>query len=132
MVFELDHALALFSADHTKHRSIQARVQAVQAAQRCLGMEPRNDSRLTYLYAVGDCMAHEPPSVIAHELVTVDTIYRETEYGQIIEDVLRELAAHLRRTYALSWTDTWDIVRFYGPTMLKLYLVRQRDLIHSL
>jgi hypothetical protein len=86
------------------------------------GMEPRNDSRLTFNYAIsGD---EELPSTIANELVIVDKIYKTTQYGNLIEEVLRQIAAFVKKRYRLTWDDAWDITRFYGPTMLKLYCMK--------
>ena len=102
----------------------QQRMEWVHTAQRQLGMEPRNDSILTYKYAIGELEDDDVPSAIAKELVFVDRLYKQTSYGRILEDVLRGIADHIRRKYKLSWTDTWDITRFYGATMLKLYCAR--------
>jgi len=90
-----------------------------------MGMHPRDDSRLTVLYAHGACDPEYATAFdVAHELWMVDQIYKTTLYGEVVEDTLRCIAARLREAYALSWSATWQIVRFYAPTMLKLYMLR--------
>ena len=43
------------------------------------------------------------------------------ESGEVQEDVLRLMADRLRAEHpGLSWTATWNIVRFYGCMALKL------------
>ena len=61
-----------------------------------------------------------PADQVARELVCTDFIYKQTLYGEVIEEFLRAVATRLRRRHRLSWTATWTIVRFYGPTALKL------------
>lgn len=97
----------------------EERVAMVHAWQRHLGMEPRADSKLTQLYAQGAVPLH--PAEVARELLATDYIYRRTLYGELIEDFLRGVARALRAKYpALTWTQTWAVVRFYGPIALKL------------
>jgi hypothetical protein len=94
------------------------RIQEVHNHQLFLGMTPRNDSKLTEMYADGltDMSAQE----IARELMAVDYIYKCTPYSELIEEYMRSVAKKLRNKYKLSWTDTWDIVRKYAPSALKL------------
>lgn len=98
--------------------SYETRVMEVQAWQRYYGMEPRTDSRLTFMYANGDVPWH--PAEVARELVATDYIFKHTLYSEVIQEFMRHVAAELRRRYALSWTATWEIVRFYAPPALKL------------
>ena len=96
--------------------------QAVCDAQRALGMEPRTDSRLTRSFVEGTAEPeYSSPETVAHELVMTHHIYSSTLYGDIIEEVMRNVAGWMRRKYKLPWGDTWTIVRFYVPTMLKLH-----------
>lgn len=122
MPFDLTAAVAALPEE--ERSVVQTKIELVQNAQRRLGMEPRNDSSLTFNYARGLLEEDDVPSSVANELVIVDRIHRDTNYSLIIEDVLREIADHIRRKYRLPWVDAWDIVRFYGPTMLKLYCVK--------
>ena len=95
-------------------------VAEVHAWQRHYGMEPRDDSKLTGLYASGQLCGMGPDEV-ARELVATDALYQTTLYGEVIEDVLRGMADRLRREHpGLTWTQTWTLVRFYGPIALKL------------
>ena len=96
----------------------EGRVAMVHEWQRTYGMEPRDDSRLTQLFADGHI--HMPPDQIARELMATDFIYKHTLYGDLIEEFLRSVAARVRREYRTSWKATWNIVRFYGPVALKL------------
>lgn len=109
------------------------RVEWVHSAQRERGMEPRNDSILTYKYAMEelDDDDDDVPSSIAAELVFVDRLYKTTNYGRLLEDVLRGIADSMKRKYKLSWNDTWEIVRFYGPTMLKLYCFKHSEAVKA-
>lgn len=104
---------------------VEARIALVHAAQRQQGMEPRDDSQLTYRYALGE-LPDDVPSSIATELVVVEKICTHTEYCVLLEHVMRVVATRLKGTHrALPWRDVWDIVRFYVPSMLKMYAFRQ-------
>lgn len=125
MPFDLTDAINTLSP--SKRDLALQRVEWVHSAQRQYGMEPRNDSMLTYKYAIGN-EEDDLPSSIAKELVFVDQLYKKTEYGRIIEDVLRGIAESMKSKYKLPWTETWEIVRFYGPTMLKLYCLTHSNI----
>ena len=92
-------------------------------AQRVLGMEPRDDSQLTYKYAIGE-VAAESPLALAYELQAVDRVYMETPYAAIVQDVMRTFASWIHDEYDIPWNETWRIVRAYVPTMTKLHCVR--------
>lgn len=96
-----------------------ARTEQVQAWQRHYGMEPRNDSKLTELYATG--ALNWPADAVARELVATEFIFANTLYSELLEDFMRGVANALRMRHPrLSWTATWSIVRFYAPIALKL------------
>lgn len=95
----------------------------VQAWQRHYNMEPRGDSKLTSLYADGQ-LGDVAADVVARELLCTDYLYKHTLYGELQEEFLRGVAAELRRRHkGLSWSATWEIVRYYGPIALKLMCV---------
>lgn len=95
------------------------RIAEVHAWQRHYNMEPRDDSKLTQLYADGQLWM--TADQVARELLATDFIYKHTLYGELIEEFLRLVADKLRERHpGLSWTATWHIVRFYGPIALKL------------
>lgn len=119
MVFSIASELTKVDAENID--TVRSRIQLVHAAQRRIGMEPRDDSVLTFRYGAGGLEEEDVPSAIASELYIVDRLYKHTEYGNLLEEVLRGLAHHIKHKYRLPWTDTWEIVRFYGPTMCKLY-----------
>ena len=122
MPFDLTESIDALSP--SKRELAIQRVEWVQSAQRQQGMEPRNDSILTYKYAIGEHDEDDVPSSIAAELIFVDKLYKQTEYGRLLEDVLRGISESMKRKYNLPWNETWEIVRFYGPTMLKLYCLK--------
>ena len=98
--------------------SYEERVALVHAWQRHYNMEPRQDSRLTDLFARGQTFMRADE--VARELIATDFVFKHTLYGEIIEEFLRHVANTLRRRHNLSWKATWDITRFYGPIALKL------------
>ena len=102
---------------------VRQRVNQIHAAQRLRGMEPRNDSVLTYKYGVGEI--EDVPSAIANELVVVDQIHKGTKYCELVEHVMRKIALSLKNMYNLTWTEAWAVTRMYGPSMLKLYCIKR-------
>ena len=127
MVFSVNAELAKLPSD--TREEVSRKIDLVHAAQRRLGMEPRDDSSLTFNYAAGHLEDDETllPSTVANELFIVDHIHKTTNYAGIIEDVMREVAEDLWVKYRLSWSDTWEVVRFYVPTMLKLYCIKKKQ-----
>ena len=102
------------------------KIDEVHKCQIHRGMTPRNDSILTYNYALGNVPDYlNDAETVAKELVAVDYIFKNTNYSAIIEDVMREVAHHLKYKYHLDWNTTWEIARFYVPEMLKLYCVKK-------
>ena len=100
----------------------------VREAQRRLNMTPRDDSRLTELFANGDLPPYMTADVVARELMCTDFIFKNTLYGEVIEEYMRVLANYVRDTYKVSWHATWNIVRFYAPIALKLMCVSSSGL----
>lgn len=96
------------------------RMHEVHEWQRFYQMEPRDDSRLTVLFCSGKLPSTWTADGVARELMATDFIYKNTLYGELIEEFMREVAARIRQTYNLSWDETWNIVRFYAPAALKL------------
>ena len=122
MVFSLTTAIS--HLDPEKQVEVKACIYKIHEFQRSKNMEPRDDSLLTFRYAIGEVDQDASPEGIANELVIVDKIYKTTRYPHIIEDVFREIAHHIKLKYKLPWDDTWEIVQFYGPGLLKLYCLR--------
>lgn len=118
-------ALATTEADEPALATEEAvRVARIQSLQRAYGMEPRDDSKLTQLYARGD--APWGAEEVARELVCTDFLFSQTLYGQLLEDYMRGVAGRLRARHGarLAWGDTWRIVTFYAPIALKLQMVQ--------
>lgn len=107
------------------HASL-ARLEEVKAWQKHYNMDPREDSKLSLLYAQGHVPL--PPDEVARELMCTDFLYKRTLYGDLIEDFLRSVATRLRSEHDLTWTATWSIVRFYGPIALKLMCISSSGL----
>ena len=103
----------------------EERRDAVYAAQYRLGMTPRNDSVLTERYAMGQTLdfGHVTADEIARELMATDFIYKNTLYGEVIQDFMRDAAETLRDMYGLSWSAAWKIIRAYAPNALKLMML---------
>ena len=101
------------------------KVELVHSWQRHYNMQPRSDSRLTELYADGHVLM--APDQVARELLATDYIYKYTLYGETIEEFLRHVALAVKQQYSLTWTAPWDIVRFYGPIMLKIICLLTTD-----
>ena len=120
--------ISFYIASHKKEASMadeHERIAAVQSLQRRMHMEPRADSRLTMQYSQGVAEAdYTSAEAVAHELVVTNHIFKTTDYGRIIEEVMRRVAAWVRCEYKLTWTAAWAITRRYAPTMLKLHCVR--------
>ena len=70
----------------------ESRIALVHAWQRHYGMEPRDDSKLTELFADGALGMGAQADVVARELVVTDHIYKTTLYGEVIEEFLRRVA----------------------------------------
>lgn len=86
--------------------------------QRYYNMSPRPDSRLTQMFVEGLCPL--PVDEVARELMCTDFIFKQTLYGETIEEFMKIVAARLKKRYRITWTATWTIVRFYAPIALKL------------
>lgn len=103
---------------------VPCRRREVYDEQLRLNMIPRDDSRLTELYVNGNLPEYMTAKVVARELMCTDFIYKNTLYGEVIEEYMRIIANLLREAYNLSWQATWNITRFYAPIALKLMCVR--------
>lgn len=93
--------------------------------QKQYNMQPRDDSYLTGLFVNGHI--DWPTDMVARELMCTDYIYKYTLYGEIIEEFMRCVAIHIKNEYNLSWTSTWNIVKFYGPIALKCICLSQTN-----
>ena len=121
MPFNLEYELKNTKYEDNKERILE-NIQDVHNEQLTLNMLPRNDSKLTFMYATNklSMTARE----VAHELMCVDYIFQNTNYQQIIEETMREVAGYIKKTYKISWDLTWALIRRYLPTALKMYCIR--------
>ena len=101
------------------------RMRDVHAEQVALGMAPRSDSRLTLQYATRSCdPEYATARCVAEELVLVDFFHQSTLYPEIIEAVMRKVAHALKQEFpVVPWGSVWSSVRFYVPTILKLFCI---------
>ena len=98
------------------------RLSELHQWQAFYNMIPREDSQLTKRFVNGEISW--PVDVVARELMATDYIYRATLYGEMLEGYMRKLADRLRSHHPeLTWSQTWTIVRFYGPISLKLLML---------
>ena len=117
----------MFCEEDSADTEYSHRTAEVQQWQLFYGMVPRTDSRLTDLYARKQSRLRADE--VARELFATDYIYRESLYGEVIEEYMRCVAGLVRKSYPeVSWTKTWEIVRFFGPPALKLSLCKTCDL----
>ena len=83
----------------------------------------RDDSRLAFLWASGggggqvsDC----PMSEIAEEMAVMQFVCDTTLYNSVIEDALRNMANAIKSKHKkLTWTTVWEIVKKYGPDIIR-------------
>lgn len=101
---------------------MEDRVALVHQWQKSYEMDPRDDSKLTQLYARG-ALSDWGADEVARELVLTDLIFKNTLYGELAEDFMRAVCAQLRARHRLSWSAAWRIVRFYAPIALKCICV---------
>ena len=101
----------------------EERRNALYAWQRSYNMEPRPDSSLTTMFINGEL--NMPVDQVARELMCTDFLYKHTLYGNLLEEFLRKVAHRIKDQYKISWTATWNIVRFYGPIAMKVISLLQ-------
>lgn len=100
----------------------QQRLEEVHHWQRMYKMTPRSDSRLTQRYVKGEIAWRADE--VARELLATDYLYKQTLYGECLEEYMRAVAHTLRQRFPrLTWSETWTIVQFYGPLSLKLLMM---------
>lgn len=126
MKFNINDHMSTMTDDQKK------KMENVHTCQELFGMTPRPDSLLTYNYSIGNVPDFlDNAETVGKELVSVDYIFKNTEYSDIIEDVMREVATHLKQRYRLDWNTTWEMTRFYVPEMLKLYCVKKHGFVND-
>lgn len=118
-------SMSIWKDSTEKKMTYEERQQSVHDWQRFYNMDPRQDSRLTDLFCKNSLPAEWTAKTVARELMATDFIYKNTLYGELIEDFMRAVALRLRERHSITWKATWDIVRFYAPTALKLLCLEQ-------
>ena len=109
--------------DDVLSKEATRRLESLHEWQVYYKMVPRDDSRLTQRFVSGELLW--PVDVVARELMATDFIFKNTLYGEVVEEYMRRMAERLRAIHGLTWTDTWNIVKFYGPLSLKLLMLLQ-------
>lgn len=79
----------------------------------------RADSKLAQRFLNGEFPDMDEHQV-ARELATIQYLYEHTAYGKVLEDRLRVIAADVKRRHPrVPWSTIWQIVRAYGPSIVK-------------
>lgn len=117
--FSLDAAVA--ALDEKQRCAALSRIEIIRLKQRQRGMLPRSDSRLTYEYATNHSLFADD---VVSELIMVDYIHQRTLYGMWKETVFSSMARYIKEAFGLTWTDAWQLTRFYAPPMLQLFCLQ--------
>lgn len=105
--------------------------QLVEALGRFPNATLRDDSKLAYQFiaAEGDGAAMRAETAAA-EMASVQQLYSETKYGQIVQRDMRMVAEWAKANYrAVPWSDIWAIVRETIVPACKLEATKR--LLHS-
>ena len=109
-------------SDDDVHR-VQSNLNVLKATMNMKGFKVsvRDDSRLAYNWAFGTVKA--PVEEVIEEIAFIQWISKHTNYQQISEEGLRQIANEFKEKYPdISWTTIWTYVRRFGPDLFK-YLV---------
>ena len=100
---------------------VRARLEYLERILYSYSFELRDDSRLAFLWATGRLHCSWDAMEVCHEMMSIQFICANTLYTDLSQPFLRCLAKGLKEKYKLkSWSTTWNIVREYGPDILKL------------
>ena len=111
---------------------LERRIESITTLQRKNGMEPRDDSLLTWTHVCQEeslsCDAVNVQktydtcaTVVVKELLAVDYIYKNSDYKALLERTMRTAAANLVHEHGVQWGDAYALCRKYITPMMKLY-----------
>tara|TARA_B100000787_G_C16197409_1_gene301969 strand:+ start:4291 stop:4722 length:432 start_codon:yes stop_codon:yes gene_type:complete len=87
----------------------------------------RDDSKLAFNYCTGDLNWTEVD--VMEELCLIQWLSENTDYHNVCETLIREVAAHCKAKYKIrDWSLLYRIVRSYVPDILKQHLVSESGL----
>lgn len=115
--FSLSHERALLCVSDQVQLDEQLAVLT-----RALGHPPRDDSQMAFLFARGE--TNKTLAETVNEIRLVNLLYDHTDYKTTVEDSLRGIAQKINED-GLGWRQTWQIVRKYGPVMMKIDAMEQ-------
>jgi hypothetical protein len=99
----------------------EMRIRDIASRQRQNGMEPRDDSMLTWKHINQFPQSHPSDIDVAKELVAVHFIHNHTAYRNINEAMMRSFAGDLVQNHNFFWGDAYQLARKYVPDMVKLF-----------
>lgn len=113
--------------DNAAANKVRRRLAALDARLRaCSPFQLRDDSRLAMIAATGGAPPFWTDDVVVHEMCAAQWIWCKTEYAQLIQKVMREVANGIRARYNIKdWSVIWRIVTAYVPDIVR-YLCIQR------
>ena len=92
----------------------------------------RDDSRLAFQHASGAMDFHpiwKHKELVVHEMATQQFVCAHTPYVTMLSPALREMTARLKTKYGLkSWKVAWEIVRDYGPDLVRYAVLEESKL----
>ena len=99
-----------------------ARRQELEVLLQKNGESVRDDSRLAYQYMCNGGDA----SLVAHELLCVNFLYKNTNYDAHCQTGLKQIADLAHQTYPnLPWNVIWSVVREYGVPAMKCFALAE-------
>lgn len=82
-----------------------------------LGHAPRDDSKLAYMFGTG--AESRDVETVAHEIHFTEALYNQTQYPDVIESRLRQIAEKVHGN-DISWKTSWRLTKRYGTAILKI------------
>lgn len=112
--------------DETANK-VRERLAALDARLRAWSpFQLRDDSRLAMIAATGGAPPFWTDDVIVHEMCVAQWIWCETEYAQLIQKVMREVANGIRARYNIKdWSVIWRIVTAHVPDIVRYMCIRR-------
>ena len=104
-------AAAMQKLSPARRRAAERRLRDLESEIVRTGGRLRDDSRLSYRYAINDTTEpYMSAADVAHELACVDRLHTETAYAESVQISARTRAAELNAN-GVHWHAAWDIVK---------------------